>query len=104
MNLVDRIHSGLPVEMLFTAFKQSKTPRVTGEVTVVAPTACSTSRTSSLYTLRAQVDAAAMGKLKGPADPPGDGGAGVRPHRRALAAQLPVSPLFDRAYVALAEN
>lgn len=36
VNLVDRIHSGLPVEMLFTAFNQSKTPRVTGEVTMVS--------------------------------------------------------------------
>ncbi|WP_410961528.1 HlyD family secretion protein, partial [Salmonella sp. SAL4457] len=36
VNLVDRILSGLPVEMLFTAFNQRKTPRVTGEVTMVS--------------------------------------------------------------------
>ena len=66
VNLVDRIHSGLPVEMLFTAFNQSKTPRVTGEVTMVsADRLLDEQNKQPYYALRAQVDAAAMGKLKG---------------------------------------
>ncbi|PMR72842.1 HlyD family type I secretion periplasmic adaptor subunit [Billgrantia endophytica] len=33
---VDRVHAGLPVELMFTAFERSRTPRVSGEVTQVS--------------------------------------------------------------------
>ena len=36
VNLVDRVGSELPVDILFTAFNQSSTPRVSGEVSLVS--------------------------------------------------------------------
>ncbi|EOZ4757046.1 alkaline protease secretion protein AprE, partial [Pseudomonas aeruginosa] len=105
VNLVDRIHSGLPVEMLFTAFNQSKTPRVTGEVTMVsADRLLDEQNKQPYYALRAQVDAAAMGKLKGLQIRPGMAvQVFVRTGERSLLNYL-FKPLFDRAHVALAEN
>ncbi|MDF5874108.1 HlyD family secretion protein [Pseudomonas aeruginosa] len=41
--MVDKVRVGLPVELMFSAFNQSTTPRVEGEVTLVSPTACWTS-------------------------------------------------------------
>ena len=105
VNLVDRIHSGLPVEMLFTAFNQSKTPRVTGEVTMVsADRLLDEQNKQPYYALRAQVDAAGMGKLKGLQIRPGMAvQVFVRTGERSLLNYL-FKPLFDRAHVALAEN
>ncbi len=99
------IHSGLPVEMLFTAFNQSKTPRVTGEVTMVsADRLLDEQNKQPYYALRAQVDAAAMGKLKGLQIRPGMAvQVFVRTGERSLLNYL-FKPLFDRAHVALAEN
>ncbi|NDJ59203.1 HlyD family type I secretion periplasmic adaptor subunit [Enterobacteriaceae bacterium 4M9] len=35
-HLIDKVHTGLPVNMMFTAFNQNKTPTIAGEVTLVA--------------------------------------------------------------------
>jgi len=36
INLVDKVHPGLKVELIFSAFNQSKTPHIPGEVTLVS--------------------------------------------------------------------
>ncbi|MBO5392394.1 MAG: HlyD family type I secretion periplasmic adaptor subunit, partial [Pseudomonas sp.] len=36
VELADKVHAGLPVELMFSAFSQSTTPRVAGEVTLVS--------------------------------------------------------------------
>ncbi|EAN2945079.1 HlyD family type I secretion periplasmic adaptor subunit [Citrobacter werkmanii] len=36
VELIDKVHSGLPVELMFTAFNQNTTPRVPGIVTLVS--------------------------------------------------------------------
>jgi len=36
VQMVDKVHPGLPVELLFSAFNQSTTPRIAGEVTLVS--------------------------------------------------------------------
>jgi membrane fusion protein, protease secretion system len=36
VNLVDKVYAGLPVNMLFTAFNQNKTPRIPGVITNVS--------------------------------------------------------------------
>ena len=105
VNLVDKIHRGLPVEMLFTAFNQSKTPRVAGAVTMVSADRLLDEQSHQpYYALRAQVDAQAMGKLKGLQIRPGMAvEVFVRTGERSLLNYL-FKPLFDRAHVALAEN
>lgn len=35
-HLIDKVHAGLPVDMMFTAFNQNKTPVIPGEVTLVS--------------------------------------------------------------------
>ncbi|HEH6412115.1 TPA: HlyD family secretion protein, partial [Pseudomonas aeruginosa] len=87
------------------AFNQSKTPRVTGEVTMVsADRLLDEQNKQPYYALRAQVDAAAMGKLKGLQIRPGMAvQVFVRTGERSLLNYL-FKPLFDRAHVALAEN
>lgn len=37
VNLVDRVHPGLPVDVLFSSLNTNKTPRVAGEVVLVSP-------------------------------------------------------------------
>ncbi len=36
VNLIDKVRPGLPVDMMFTAFNQSKTPHVMGKVTMIS--------------------------------------------------------------------
>jgi protease secretion system membrane fusion protein len=36
VNLVDKVHPGLPVQLIFAAFNASKTPRIAGEITTVS--------------------------------------------------------------------
>lgn len=36
INLVDKVHPGLPVDLIFSAFNQSTTPHIDGEVTTVS--------------------------------------------------------------------
>ncbi len=36
VNLVDKVHAGLPVELMFSAFNTNKTPHIEGEVTQVS--------------------------------------------------------------------
>ena len=36
INLVDKVHPGLPVEIMFSAFNQSTTPHIPGEVVTVS--------------------------------------------------------------------
>jgi protease secretion system membrane fusion protein len=105
VNLVDKIHRGLPVEMLFTAFNQSKTPRVTGQVTLVSADRLLDEQSNRpYYALRAQVDAEGMGQLKGLRIRPGMAvDVFVRTGERSLFSYL-FKPLFDRAHVALAED
>jgi protease secretion system membrane fusion protein len=105
VNLIDKVHSGLPVEMLFTAFNQSKTPRVSGEVTMVSADRLLDEQTRQpYYSLRAQVDAQGMGKLAGERIRPGmPVQVFIRTGERSLLNYL-FKPLFDRAHLALTES
>ncbi|WXL27938.1 HlyD family type I secretion periplasmic adaptor subunit [Ectopseudomonas mendocina] len=105
VNLIDKVHSGLPVEMLFTAFNQSKTPRVSGAVTMVsADRLVDEQNRQPYYALRAQVDAQGMSKLNGEQIRPGmPVEIFIRTGERSLLNYL-FKPLFDRAHVALTES
>jgi len=66
VQLVDKVHPGLPVELMFSAFNQSTTPRVPGEVTLVSADRQVDERTEEpYYTLRATVSAQGMQQLQG---------------------------------------
>jgi len=49
VNLVDKVHPGLPVELIFSAFNVNKTPHIEGEVTRVAADRAVEERTGMPY-------------------------------------------------------
>ena len=36
VDLIDKVYNGLPVDLMFTAFNQNKTPKIPGTVTLVS--------------------------------------------------------------------
>lgn len=56
VHLIDKVHVGLPVEMIFMAFNQRTTPHIPGEVTVVSADRTTDERTGEgYYKLQAKV-------------------------------------------------
>lgn len=49
VNLIDKVHVGLPVEMIFAAFNQRTTPRIPGVVNVVSADRTTDDRTGEVY-------------------------------------------------------
>ncbi|MBQ5947642.1 HlyD family type I secretion periplasmic adaptor subunit [Massilia sp. ST3] len=57
VNLVDKVHPGLKVELIFSAFNQVKTPRIEGELLTVAADRTVDERTGvPYYVVRVKVD------------------------------------------------
>ena len=104
VELADKVHAGLPVELMFSAFSQSTTPRVAGEVTLVSADRQVDERTDEpYYTLRAQVSEAGMAQLAGLQIRPGmPVEAFVRTGERSMLNYL-FKPLLDRTHMALVE-
>jgi protease secretion system membrane fusion protein len=71
VNLIDKVHSGLKVELIFSAFNQNQTPHVPGIVTQVSADRMTDERTGQPYY-----------KMK----------AKVAPEGQKLVAQLAVRP------------
>ena len=66
VNLIDKVGSHLPVDILFTAFNQNSTPRVTGEVSLISADQLEDEKTGQpYYVLRTSVSDAVMEKLNG---------------------------------------
>ncbi|MBJ2255995.1 HlyD family type I secretion periplasmic adaptor subunit [Pseudomonas psychrophila] len=105
VELADKVHPGLPVELMFSAFSQSTTPRVAGEVTLVSADRQVDERTDEpYYTLRAQVSDAGMAQLVGLQIRPGmPVEAFVRTGERSMLNYL-FKPLLDRTHMALVEE
>lgn len=105
VQMVDKVHPGLPVELMFSAFSQSTTPRVAGEVTLVSADRQVDERTDEpYYTLRAQVSAEGMQQLQGLQIRPGmPVEAFVRTGERSMLNYL-FKPLLDRTHMALVEE
>lgn len=58
VNLVDKVHPGLPVELMFSAFNTNSTPHIPGEVTHVSADRTVDERTGTpYYTVRVKVTA-----------------------------------------------
>lgn len=105
VQMVDKVHPGLPVELLFSAFNQSTTPRIAGEVTLVSADRQVDERTDEpYYTVRAQVSAAGMHQLDGLQIRPGmPVEAFVKTGERSMLNYL-FKPLLDRSHMALVEE
>lgn len=105
VELADKVHAGLPVELMFSAFSQSTTPRVAGEVTLVSADRQVDERTDEpYYMLRAQVSDAGMAQLAGLQIRPGmPVEAFVRTGERSMLNYL-FKPLLDRTHMALVEE
>ena len=105
VELADKVHAGLPVELMFSAFSQSTTPRVAGEVTLVSADRQVDERTDEpYYTLRAQVSEQGMAQLAGLQIRPGmPVEAFVRTGERSMLNYL-FKPLLDRTHMALVEE
>ena len=105
VNLVDRVGSELPVDILFTAFNQSSTPRVSGEVSLVSADQLLDEKTGMpYYVLRSSVSDQALETLNGLVIKPGmPAEMFVRTGERSLLNDL-FKPLLDRAGSALTER
>ncbi|MDR0281186.1 MAG: HlyD family type I secretion periplasmic adaptor subunit [Paucimonas sp.] len=105
VELIDRLHPGLPVELLFVAFNQSTTPRVEGEVTLVSADRLVDEKNGQpYYQVRVRVGEEGLRQLQGKDIRPGmPVEAFVRTGERSLLNYL-FKPLTDRAHVALAEE
>ncbi|MEQ4311853.1 HlyD family type I secretion periplasmic adaptor subunit [Pseudomonas syringae] len=105
VQLIDKVASHLPVDILFTAFNQSRTPRVSGEVSLVSADQMQDEKTGQpYYVLRTSVGDAALEKLNGLVIKPGmPAEMFVRTGERSLLNYL-FKPLLDRAGSALTEE
>ncbi|PWC13507.1 hemolysin D [Brenneria roseae subsp. americana] len=105
IELVDRIAEGLPVELLFSAFNQSTTPRISGVVTLIGADQLVDQQTGTpYYALRIRVDEQGKQQLAGLDVRPGmPVEAFVRTGERSLLNYL-FKPLFDRLHIALSEE
>ncbi|MFJ5238060.1 HlyD family type I secretion periplasmic adaptor subunit [Pseudomonas neuropathica] len=105
INLIDKVGAHLPVDILFTAFNQSKTPRVPGEVSLISADQMVDEKTGvPYYVLRSSVSDQAMEKLNGLVIKPGmPAEMFVRTGERSLLNYL-FKPLLDRAGSALTEE
>ncbi|MEX5714932.1 HlyD family type I secretion periplasmic adaptor subunit [Serratia ureilytica] len=66
VELIDKVQVGLPVELLFSAFNQSTTPRVEGEVTLVGADRLTDEKSGApYYSVRAKVSEAGLQRLNG---------------------------------------
>jgi protease secretion system membrane fusion protein len=105
VQMVDKVSEQLPVDILFTAFNQSRTPRVAGEVSLISADQMLDERSGQpYYVLRSSVSEQAMAKLQGLVIKPGmPAQMFVRTGERSLLNYL-FKPLMDRAGLALTEE
>jgi protease secretion system membrane fusion protein len=107
VNLVDKIHPGLPVELIFSAFNANSTPHVPGVVTQVSADRSVDERTgAAYYRLKAKVTPAgarviAARKLDIRSGMPVE--LFVKTGERTMMSYL-LKPLFDRAKTSMTEE
>ncbi|MEH2920061.1 HlyD family type I secretion periplasmic adaptor subunit [Samsonia erythrinae] len=105
IELVDRVNNELPVELLFSAFNQSTTPRISGVVALIGADQLVEQQTGKpYYALRIRVDEQGKQQLAGLDVRPGmPVQAFIRTGERSLLNYL-FKPLFDRLHLALTEE
>ncbi|PXW43346.1 HlyD family type I secretion periplasmic adaptor subunit [Dickeya zeae] len=105
VEMVDKVWAGLPVELQFTAFSQSTTPRVPGTVTLLSADRLVDEKDGApYYSLRIQVSEEGKRTLHGLEIKPGMPVQGfVRTGERSFINYL-FKPLMDRMHLALTEE
>ncbi|WP_020651798.1 HlyD family type I secretion periplasmic adaptor subunit [Massilia niastensis] len=107
VNLVDKVHPGLPVELIFSAFNTNKTPHIEGELTHVSADRSVDERTGVPY-YKVHVKVTPEGAKK------------IAQHKMDIRSGMPVElfvktgertmmnylikPIIDRAHSALSED
>lgn len=105
VHLIDKVHAGLPVDMLFPALNQHKTPRVSGEVTgISADRLVDEATRQPYYKLKAKVSPEGVRELAKQQIRPGmPVEVFVKTGERSLFNYL-FKPIKDRAATALSEE
>lgn len=107
VNLIDRVHNGLPVELVFSAFNTNKTPHIPGVVTQVSADRTVEERTGvPYYKVRARVSpqgAKLIAQKKLDVQPGMPVEVFVKTGERTLMSYL-LKPVFDRAHSSLSED
>ncbi|MBP0595366.1 HlyD family type I secretion periplasmic adaptor subunit [Paraburkholderia sp. LEh10] len=105
VNLVDKVHDAMPVDMMFTAFNQNTTPRIPGAVSFVSADRLTNERTGTpFYRLRIKVSQQGMKELARYDVKPGmPVEVFVKAGERSMLSYL-LKPVVDRAHTALTED
>lgn len=105
VNLIDKVHTGLKVDMIFSAFNQNTTPHVPGIVTEVSADRMTDERTGQpYYTMKAKVapeGVKLLAKLQLRPGMPVE--AFVRTGERTMMSYL-MKPVFDRMKTSMSED
>lgn len=107
VNLVDRVHNGLPVELIFSAFNSNRTPHIPGVVIAVSADRSVEERTGNpYYKVRARVTpegAKLMAQLKLDVQSGMPVEMFVKTGERTMMSYL-LKPVFDRAKTSMSED
>ena len=107
VNLVDRVHAGLPVELIFSAFNSNRTPHIAGTVIQVAADRTVEERTgAAFYKVRARVTpqgAKLLADKKLVVIPGMPVEMFVKTGERTMMSYL-LKPVFDRAKTSMTEE
>jgi protease secretion system membrane fusion protein len=107
VNLVDRVHHGLPVELIFSAFNTNKTPHIPGEIIQVAADRTVDERNgTAFYKVRARVTkegAKLIAEKKLDVVPGMPVELFVKTGERTMMSYL-LKPIFDRAKTSMTEE
>ena len=107
INLVDKVHPGLPVDLIFSAFNQSTTPHIPGEVTNVSADRLIDEKTGNPYfKVNVRVTPEGLKKLNAlnlQVRPGMPVELFVKTGERTMMNYL-LKPLFDRVSVSLSEE
>jgi protease secretion system membrane fusion protein len=105
VNLIDKVHPGLVVDLMFTALNQNKTPRIPAAVSFLSADRLVDEKTGTpYYRVRARVGKDGMALLEGHLIRPGmPVEIFVKTGERSMLSYL-FKPLMDRARTALTEE
>lgn len=107
VNLIDKVHTGLPVELMFSAFNTNRTPHIPGELTTIAADRSVDEKTGQpYYKVRARVTPAGL-KLLAEKKLVIQSGMPVemfiKTGERTMMSYL-LKPVFDRSKSSMAED
>jgi protease secretion system membrane fusion protein len=107
VNLVDKVHAGLPTELIFSAFNSNRTPHIPGVVETVSADRTVDERTgSAFYRVRVKVSpkgAKMIAQHKMDIRPGMPAELFVKTGERTMMSYL-LKPVFDRAHSSMSED